>query len=89
MCTASSGSAMSPLAMTGMFTACFTSRIMSQSALPAYIWARVRPWTATASAPADSISWANSTALTLPLSQPLRILTVTGLPQAAFTAVTI
>ena len=64
--------------MTGMDTAALTSRMRSQSARPAYIWARVRPWTATAAAPACSQTRAKSTAFTLPLSQPLRNFTVTG-----------
>ena len=42
-----------------------------------------------ASAPACSQIRATSTAFTLPLSQPLRIFTVTGTGTAAFTAATI
>ena len=64
--------------MTGTDTARFTSLMTSQSARPAYICTRVRPCTAIAAAPACSQSFANSTAFTLPPSQPLRIFTVTG-----------
>ena len=69
-----------------MRTARLTSRIMSQSARPEYICTRVRPCTATAEAPACSQSRAKSTAFTLPPSQPLRNLTVTGASTAARTA---
>ena len=68
-----------------MLTAFFTSRIMSQSARPEYICTRVRPCTAIAAAPESSHMRANSTAFTLPLSQPLRNLTVTGLSTARHT----
>ena len=47
-------------------------------AVPAYIWFRVRPWTATAATPACSMAFANSTQLMEPLSQPRRNFTVTG-----------
>ena len=77
---ASLGLNTSPLARTGIFTARLTSRIQSQLAVPAYIWFRVRPWTATAAAPASSIARANSTQLMEPLSQPSRNFTVTGQP---------
>ena len=43
MCAASAPENTSPFAMTGTETACLTSRMMSQSALPAYICTRVRP----------------------------------------------
>ena len=72
--------------MTGIDTAAFTWRMVTQSACPAYIWARVRPWTATADTPACSSIRASSTALTLPLSQPRRIFTVTGTGEAFTTA---
>ena len=88
MRSTSSGSKMSPLAMTGMPTASFTARMQFQSAWPEYIWARVRPWTAMAAAPADSSTCATSTQLQLPMSQPRRILAVTGTGTAAFTAST-
>ena len=65
-----------------MERASFTARIWSQLAVPAYCWARVRPWTATAETPASSIALANSTQLMEPLSQPRRIFTVTGRPPA-------
>ena len=58
----------------------------SQSARPAYIWARVRPWTATAATPASSMARANSTQLMEPLSQPSRNFTVTGQPAPRMTA---
>ena len=61
----------------------------SQSARPAYICARVRPWIARAEAPALSQTRANSTALTCPPSKPLRNLTVTGTETAFTTASTI
>ena len=89
MCAASSGVNTSPFAITGICTAFRASRMMSQSARPAYICARVRPCTATASAPDASMSLANSTAFALPLSQPLRNFTVTGTLTAAFTLSTI
>ena len=70
MRTAASGEKTSPLAMTGMLTACLTSRIVFQSASPPYICMRVRPCTATALTPTSSSILASSTALMLPLSQP-------------------
>ena len=86
--TASSGFQMSPLAMTGTFTASLTARMQVQSAWPLYIWARVRPWTATAETPACSRIVANSTQLQLPMSQPRRNLAVTGMLTAFTTAST-
>ena len=83
---ASSGLNTSPLAITGMCTAFFTSRIQSQLAVPAYICTLVRPWTATAAAPASSMARANSTQLMEPLSQPRRNFTVTGQPAPRTTA---
>ncbi len=68
----------SPFAITGMFTAFLTSRMISQSATPAYICTLVLPCTAIAAAPASSAIFANSTAFTFPPSQPLRNFTVTG-----------
>ena len=59
-----------------------------QSAVPPYIWARVRPWTATAEMPAASRVRANSTQLQLPMSQPRRNLAVTGTDTAFTTAST-
>ena len=59
-----SGSATSPLPMTGMLTASFTRRMMSQSARPEYNCFAVRPCTATACAPASCTASATSTALT-------------------------
>ena len=69
-----------------MDTAAFTWRMVTQSACPAYIWARVRPWTARADTPACSSICESSTALMLPLSQPRRIFTVTGTGEASTTA---
>ena len=89
MCAASAPVNTSPLAMTGTLTAFTTSRIASQSARPAYICTRVRPWTAMADAPACSRIFATSTQFTLPASQPLRIFTVTGTSTAAATAAVI
>ena len=86
MRTASSGSATSPLANTGMETACLTSRIASQSAVPLYCCERVRPCSVIAAAPDCSAILANSTQLTLFSSQPLRNLTVTGTSTAFTTA---
>src|SRR3546814_4926572 len=51
---------MSPLAMTGRFTASLTLRINDQSAVPLYIWQRVRPWTVISCAPRSSAIWASS-----------------------------
>ena len=79
----------SPLPMTGMDTASFTLRIISQSALGAYICWRVRPWMHSAAAPFSSMILANSTALTEFSSQPLRNFTVTGSSTAEETALTI
>src|SRR3546814_6083398 len=76
---------MSPLAMTGRFTASLTLRINDQSAVPLYIWQRVRPWTVISCAPRSSAIWASSGALRLLWSNPMRILTVTG----TFTALTV
>ena len=75
--------------MTGILTDFFTSLITSQSARPEYICARVLPWTATAEAPACSMSLANSAAFTQPPSKPLRNFTVTGTVTAFTTASTI
>ena len=86
---AAAGESTSPLPMTGMETASFTCRMISQSAGGAYISSRVRPWTVTAEAPASSQIFAISTALTEFLSQPLRIFTVTGTGTARTTAETI
>ena len=72
--------------MTGMLTACLTSRIVFQSASPPYICMRVRPCTATALTPTSSSILASSTALMLPLSQPRRIFAVTGTLTARTTA---
>ena len=72
--------------MTGIVTARLTSRMMSQSARPAYICTRVRPCTAMAAAPACWHICAKATALTFPPSQPLRNFTVTGTSTALTTA---
>ena len=57
-----------------------------QSAVPPYICTRVLPWTAMADTPTCSSIRLSSTALTLPLSQPRRIFTVTGTGLAFTTA---
>ena len=80
---------MSPFPITGIETACFTLRIISQSAGGVYISSLVLPCTAIASAPACSQIHATSTALILFLSHPLRIFTVTGTDTAFLTAETI
>ena len=71
--------------MTGMDTASFTLRTKRQSALPLYIWLRVRPWTVIIFAPISSAIRASSGALRLSWHQPMRIFTVTG----TFTAFTV
>ncbi len=76
----------SPLAMTGILTACFTWAMTPQSARPAYCCCRVRPCTHRLSAPAASHILAKSTALMWLLSQPMRILTDSGLAVALRTA---
>ena len=53
----------SPLTITGMETASFTLRTKLQSALPLYIWQRVRPCTVIILAPRSSAIRANSGAL--------------------------
>ena len=76
---ASSAEKMSPLPTTGISTASLTARMMLQSALPEYICSFVRPCTQIIEAPASARRLASSTALMLSLSQPARILTVTGI----------
>ena len=75
---ASSGSTISPLPITGTDTASFTALIYDQSACPLYICSLVRPCTAIAATPVDSMRLAKSTTLMESLSQPMRIFTVTG-----------
>ena len=74
----------SPLTMTGIETASLTLRTNAQSALPLYIWLRVRPWTVTILTPRSSAIRASSGALRSAWSQPIRIFTVTG-TSTAFT----
>ena len=62
---------------------------MFQSAFPLYPWARVRPCTVIAFAPAFSIALATSTAFTEDESHPLRIFTVTGTDTFLTTPLTI
>ena len=62
-----------------METFSLTSRINDQSAGTSYLSSLVRGWTVIADAPASSIILATSTALMVFLSQPLLILTVTGI----------
>ena len=76
-CT-SCGVQISPLPMTGTLARRAQWSIISQSALPPYCWERVRPWIAMACTPA---SWRRSTASgaqICSISQPIRILVVTG-----------
>lgn len=79
---ASSTLLISPLPITGIETAFLTSLIISQFAVPVYIWLLVLPCTAIAFAPALSQAFATSTALMLLKSQPILILTVTGFETA-------
>jgi hypothetical protein len=72
--------------MTGTPTARFTSRMMVLSARPAYILAPGAAMDRDGGYARLLGIWANSTALTLPLSQPLRIFTVTGQGTASRTA---
>ncbi len=61
MARASSGCMTSPFPITGMDTASFTARIAARSVRPEYCCSRVRPCTATASAPAASRARAATT----------------------------
>ena len=72
--------------MTGICKTDFTSLIYSQLALPLYICSRVRPCTATAATPTDSIRCAISITLMDVSSQPKRNLTVTGICTACTAA---
>ena len=74
-----SGSTQSPDPNTGIATPSATRSISAQSASPVYDCAAVRPWTATAAAPASSTSRASSAALISRSFQPARIFTVTGI----------
>ena len=87
--SASSAVKTSPFPITGILTLCFTLAIISQSALPSYICCLVLPCIAIASAPADSITLANSTAFIFSLSNPFLNLTVTGFVETFFIASTI
>ncbi len=75
---ASCGVVMSPLTTTGMATASLTSRTRDQSAVPLKKQQRVRPCTVTMRTPAASARRASSGALSDRVSQPRRILRVTG-----------
>lgn len=81
-----SGESMSPLANTGIDTACLIAAMVSYSASPVYRSARVRPCTARAWIPACSASFATVTPLRLSRSQPVRIFRVTGTSTALTTA---
>src|SRR5215218_6663522 len=59
-----------------------TSEIRFQSDDPLYDCAAVRPWTATAAAPASAAIFASLGALISPSFHPARILTVTGIVTA-------
>ncbi len=76
----------SPFPTTGTVSASFTAAISSQSAVPLYIWVRVRAWRVSARAPASWQRSAISTGLRCCSLQPLRILTVVGMAMAADTA---
>ena len=81
-----SGRSISPLAITGILTCRLTSRIVSYSALPANLSARVRPWIAMAAIPAFSATRAMAATLRHVGSQPVRVLSVTGMSTAETTA---
>ena len=68
----------SPLASTGTDTACLMAAIAAVSMGGIYICSRVRPCTAMRSAPLASTCFATSTPVRWPASQPMRILTVSG-----------
>ena len=72
----------SPLPNTGMPTCAATRAMRSQSEKPEYDCAAVRPWTASAAAPASSMRRASSGALIASASHPARIFTVTGIRTA-------
>src|SRR5512139_4094500 len=79
---------MSPLAVTGIDTAAFTALIVSYSASPVYMHARVRPCRAMAAMPDSSAMRAMARALRFSLLHPVRNLSVTGTLTAATTAST-
>ena len=79
---------MSPLAITGIATEAFTARMVSYSASPVYMQARVRPCRAMAAMPYSSAMRAIARALRFSLLQPVRNLRVTGTSTALTTAST-
>src|SRR5471032_2525615 len=81
-----SGVVTSPLATTGIETERFTARIVSYSASPVYMQARVRPCMASDWMPCSSAIFATRSALRFSLFQPVRILSVTGTWTALTTA---
>ncbi|MDT4865398.1 hypothetical protein FQZ97_1001970 [compost metagenome] len=81
-----SGESMSPLASTGIDTACLIAAMLSYSASPLYRSARVRPCTASATIPSCSAIFATSRPFLFCRSQPVRIFRVTGTATAATTA---
>ena len=80
---------MSPLPITGMFNASFTSLIIDQSAFSPYLCSLVRGCTVIAEAPASSTIPATSRALMHVLSHPLLIFAVTGTSDVSTTVSTI
>ncbi len=86
---ASSTLKMSPLAMTGTVQTSLTAAITDQSLLPEKPCSLVRGCTIIISAPACCIFSAKDGALMLSLSQPARILTLTGFCETSLTADTI
>ncbi len=85
--TASSGVLTSPFPMTGTDVFRFTSAITSQCASPVNFSERARAWTVIHRTPERSSTLATSGALVQVLSQPMRILAVTGSLTAFTTAV--
>ena len=83
--TASSGVMMSPLPITGIFTAAFTSAMRVQSAWPLYPCSRVRGCRATACSPQSSASRAICTATNSLSLHPARNFMVEGMEMAART----
>ena len=81
----------SPLAKTGISTACLMAAMAPASMGGMYICSRVRPCTASRSAPLPAHCLATSTPVRCSSSQPMRILTVSGVspPRALRAAATI
>src|SRR5580693_2397005 len=86
MAQASSGVRMSPLPITGIFTASLIAAIHSQRAFPLYPCSRVRACNATAASPHDSAMRASSTQTISSSLHPARNFTVNGTFTAGLTA---